>query len=151
MSGQPVRLAIASTNQIVSEGLRSMLANHSDRVVVVELRDESAPPDVVIHDRLDPAEPVAWLSVGADAAEILRVVEAAAAGDLEATGPLAALTSREIEVLRLIAAGLSNQEIADRVFVSINSVKTYIRSTYRKIGVRSRTQAVAWCLQNDLG
>ena len=47
--------------------------------------------------------------------------------------------------------GLSNQQIADQVFVSINSIKTYIRSAYRKIGVHSRTQAVAWCLQHDLG
>ena len=151
MSGQPVRLAIASTNQIVAEGLRSLLADHADRVVVVDHRDESEAPDVVIHDRLDPAEPVAWISVGAEVAEILRVVEAAARGQLEPPDALALLTSREAEVLRLIAQGLSNQEIADRVFVSINSVKTYIRSAYRKIGVRSRTQAVAWCLQHDLG
>ena len=151
MSGQPVRLAIASSNQIVSQGLRSMLADHAERVVVVDHRDESELPDVVIHDRLDPAEPVAWVSAGADVAEILRMIEAAAAGELEPSGPLAALTPRELEVLRLIARGLSNQEIADQVFVSINSVKTYIRSAYRKIGVRSRTQAVAWCLQNDLG
>ena len=151
MSGQPVRLAIASSNQLVSQGLRSMLADHEDRVVVVDHRDESEPPDVVIHDPLDPAEPVAWVSAGADVAEILRIVEAAAAGELGPSAPLAALTPRELEVLRLIARGLSNQAIADQVFVNINSVKTYIRSAYRKIGVHSRTQAVAWCLQNDLG
>ncbi len=41
-------------------------------------------------------------------------------------------------------------ESADRVFISINSVKTYIRSAYRKIGVTSRSQAVAWGLRNGL-
>lgn len=58
------------------------------------------------------------------------------------------LSAREAEVLALIAQGLSNQEIADRAFLSINSVKTYIRSAYRKIGVERRTQAVLWATRN---
>jgi DNA-binding NarL/FixJ family response regulator len=58
------------------------------------------------------------------------------------------LSAREAEVLALICQGLSNQEIADRAFLSINSVKTYIRSAYRKIGVARRTQAVLWATQN---
>ena len=58
------------------------------------------------------------------------------------------LSAREAEVLALIAQGLSNQEIADRAYLSINSVKTYIRSAYRKIGVERRTQAVLWATRN---
>jgi DNA-binding NarL/FixJ family response regulator len=58
------------------------------------------------------------------------------------------LSARESEVLSLIAQGLSNQEIAARAFLSINSVKTYIRSAYRKIGVERRTQAVLWATQH---
>ena len=58
------------------------------------------------------------------------------------------LSARESEVLALIAQGLSNQEIAERAFLSINSVKTYIRSAYRKIGVERRTQAVLWATRN---
>ena len=46
-------------------------------------------------------------------------------------------------MLALITQGLSNQEIADRTYLSINSVKTYIRTAYRKIGVTRRSQAVA--------
>ena len=60
------------------------------------------------------------------------------------------LSARESEVLCLIAQGLSNQEIADRAYLSINSVKTYIRSAYRKIGVERRTQAVLWATRNGL-
>ena len=52
------------------------------------------------------------------------------------------------EVIALIAQGLSNQEIAARAFLSIISVKTDIRSAYRKIGVERRTQAVLWATQN---
>src|SRR6478735_8323672 len=54
------------------------------------------------------------------------------------------LSAREAEVLALITQGLSNQEIADRTYLSINSVKTYIRTAYRKIGVSRRSQAVLW-------
>jgi DNA-binding NarL/FixJ family response regulator len=63
-------------------------------------------------------------------------------------GRFAGLSPREAEVLALIAQGLSNQEIADRVFLSVNTVKTYIRSAYRKIGVERRSQAVGWAVQN---
>jgi two-component system, NarL family, response regulator LiaR len=59
-------------------------------------------------------------------------------------GRSAGLSPREAEVLALITQGLSNQEIADRAYLSINSVKTYIRSAYRKIGVDRRTKAVLW-------
>ena len=58
------------------------------------------------------------------------------------------LTEREAEVLALITQGLSNQEIADRTYLSINSVKTYIRTAYRKIGVARRSQAVVWGMRH---
>ena len=58
------------------------------------------------------------------------------------------LTAREAEVIALITQGLSNQEIAERTYLSINSVKTYIRTAYRKIGVARRAQAVAWGMRN---
>jgi NarL family two-component system response regulator LiaR len=49
-------------------------------------------------------------------------------------------------VLGLICRGMSNLEIADQLFVSVNSVKTYVRQIYQKIGVSRRAQAVAWGL-----
>ncbi|GAA4692371.1 response regulator transcription factor [Nocardioides conyzicola] len=58
------------------------------------------------------------------------------------------LSGREAEVVALITQGLTNQEIADKVYLSINSVKTYIRTAYRKIDVRRRSQAVAWGLNH---
>ncbi|HZW02508.1 MAG TPA: LuxR C-terminal-related transcriptional regulator, partial [Anaerolineaceae bacterium] len=58
------------------------------------------------------------------------------------THPRDALTERESEVLVLIAAGLSNDEIAERLVVTVNTVRTHIKSINRKFGVRSRTQAV---------
>lgn len=58
------------------------------------------------------------------------------------------LTEREAEVVGLIAQGLSNDEIARTCYLSINTVKTYIRSAYRKAGVSTRAQAVAWALRH---
>jgi len=53
------------------------------------------------------------------------------------------LTTREIEILRLIAAGMRNQEIADQLFISLPTVKRHIANAYGKLGVGHRTEAVA--------
>ncbi len=63
----------------------------------------------------------------------------------------AGLTPREADVLDLIAAGRSNAQIAASLQVSINSVKSYVRSSYRKIGATSRSQAVLWGIAQGLG
>jgi NarL family two-component system response regulator LiaR len=52
------------------------------------------------------------------------------------------LSAREVEVLRLMAEGLSNQEIAGRLFVSLNTIKTHTGNLFIKLDVRRRTQAV---------
>jgi LuxR family maltose regulon positive regulatory protein len=56
---------------------------------------------------------------------------------------IAPLSARELEVLHLVADGLSNREIANRLFITINTVKKHIRLTFDKIDVSNRTQAVA--------
>ena len=60
----------------------------------------------------------------------------------EAEGLVEPLSERELDVLRLLAAGLSNREIAQQLYLSVNTVKTHIRSIYGKLGVHSRMQAV---------
>ena len=52
------------------------------------------------------------------------------------------ISKRELEVLELMAAGLSNQEIADKLFVSLNTVKTHSSNLFLKLEVSRRTQAV---------
>ena len=52
------------------------------------------------------------------------------------------LTKRELATLELLVEGLSNREIADHQYVSINTVKTHLQSAYSKLGVSRRTQAV---------
>lgn len=63
-------------------------------------------------------------------------------------GQEAGLSEREAEMLTFIVRGLTNEDIAARAYLSINTVKTYIRTAYRKIGVTSRSQAVAWGFRN---
>lgn len=60
------------------------------------------------------------------------------------------LTPRESEIVSLVTSGLSNNEIAERTYLSINSVKSYIRSAYRTMGVTSRSQAVLWGIDHGM-
>ncbi len=78
--------------------------------------------------------------------EVVRPLTAESGGDTRGSWPGRdhGLTAREAEVIALISQGLTNHDIARTTYLSINSVKTYIRSAYRKIGVTRRSQAVIW-------
>ena len=106
-----------------------------------------------------------YLSKSLSAEEVVAAVEAVCGGDVvrpapsvsQETEPASAwpgrehgLSAREAEVIALITQGLSNQEIADRSYLSINSVKTYVRTAYRKIDVTRRSQAVVWGMTHGL-
>jgi DNA-binding NarL/FixJ family response regulator len=71
-----------------------------------------------------------------------RLVERFAAPRPQAPEALGELTAREVEVLRLIARGLSNAEIADELVVSLPTVKTHVGRILMKLGLRDRVQAV---------
>jgi DNA-binding NarL/FixJ family response regulator len=106
---------------------------------------------------------VASVSLGSDATQLLDAIEAFAAGRLQdgsqadldnqadrrrQLGRDINLTPREQSVLGLIVSGRSNHDLAAELYLSINTVKTVIRSVYRKIGVTSRSQAVAWGVEH---
>ncbi len=97
-------------------------------------------------------EIVTALEAVRDGETVIRARAAGGADELTAVGDwpgqAEGLTPREAEVLAFITQGLSNKEIAERAFISINSVKTYIRSAYRKIGATRRTQAVSWGMRH---
>jgi DNA-binding NarL/FixJ family response regulator len=63
---------------------------------------------------------------------------------------LAELTEREVEVLRLVARGVSNPEIAETLYVTVNTVKTHLRNILDKLQVENRTQAATYAVQKGL-
>jgi NarL family two-component system response regulator LiaR len=73
---------------------------------------------------------------------------AGSANGLDWPGRGEGITDRESEILALITQGKSNAEVARLTYLSPNTVKSYIRSVYRKIGVESRTQAVLWGVEH---
>ncbi len=77
-----------------------------------------------------------------------RVVSTAAPGAALQAG--AALTARELEVLRLVARGLSNKEIAADLRITTHTVKYHLAAVLEKLGVRSRTEAVSLGVRKGL-
>jgi Response regulator containing a CheY-like receiver domain and an HTH DNA-binding domain len=60
------------------------------------------------------------------------------------------LTSRETEILALIAEGKSNKEIAAELFISVNTVKVHVSNIFQKIEVSSRTEATLYAIENGI-
>jgi DNA-binding NarL/FixJ family response regulator len=79
-----------------------------------------------------------------------RLVDRFAAPRPEAPTELGELTEREVEVLRMIARGLSNVEIADALVVSLPTVKTHVGRILMKLGLRDRVQAVVFAYESGL-
>ena len=126
--------------------LRKLL--HDQRAVVAVTRDSSR--DLAAKARDLGCVEVVPLSVSAT--ELLDVLHDAARRPPEdREGSPSQLTRREKDIVQLVARGLSNTEIAEHLFLSVNSVKTYIRTAYRKMGVTTRSQAVLWAVRHGLG
>jgi DNA-binding NarL/FixJ family response regulator len=105
-----------------------------------------------------------YLSKTLSARELVTALEAVHAGTIVVSDPpprrtrsavgldwpgrTEGLTDREAEILALITQGMSNAEVCELTFLSPNTVKSYIRTIYRKIGVASRTQAVLWGVEH---
>jgi NarL family two-component system response regulator LiaR len=104
-----------------------------------------------------------YLSKTLPARELVAAIEAVVAGEtvfsappprsgsafaLDWPGRVEGITDRESEILALITQGKSNADVAALTYLSPNTVKTYIRNVYRKIGVTSRTQAVLWGVEH---
>ena len=97
------------------------------------------------------ADPEIVLVAEAEEADVVvseRVIATAAPATVPREG--AALTSRELDVLRLVAQGLGNKEIAAELDLSAHTVKYHLASVLAKLGVRSRTEAVSRGIRTGL-
>jgi NarL family two-component system response regulator LiaR len=122
------KLSPALSAESMARGARGYLSKAMTAEQLVDAIEAVQRGELVVSPEVVPAEPL-W------------------AGDWPGR-ELAGLTARESEMLTMIVAGLSNREIAESSYLSINSVKTYISGAYRKIGVERRSQAVVWGLGN---
>ena len=93
----------------------------------------------VVDDALD-AGADGFLLKRATPEQLIDGIRTVVAGD----ALVAHLTEREADILRALADGLSNAEIAGQVWLSPETVKTHVKSILAKLGVRDRTQAVVW-------
>jgi DNA-binding NarL/FixJ family response regulator len=94
----------------------------------------------------------AWLdpSVTARVLDVFRDAPAGAGAAGGADPALEPLTARELEVLELIAAGLTNDEIATRLFLGPGTVKTHVNHIFYKLGLRNRAEAVIFAFDHGL-
>jgi DNA-binding NarL/FixJ family response regulator len=137
--------------------------------VIRAIRDEDAAARVIVQTTYDTDEEVyqairagarAYLPKDAPLEELLDCIRKVHAGEtcvppalgakLAARMSSDALTSREIDVLKLLAKGRSNKEIGSNLFVSESTVKSHVRSTFTKLHVMSRTEAIATANQRGL-
>ena len=84
------------------------------------------------------------------AGQILAAIGEKPRADAAASALVEPLSERELEVLRLVAAGLSNRQIAQQLVVSLGTAKTHIHNIYGKLGASSRVQAIARARELDL-
>jgi len=80
----------------------------------------------------------------------VRLLEHLAVPPAEPRRPREALTDRELDVVRLVARGRTNEEIARELFVSLSTVKTHLGSVHRKLNARNRVEVAAWAWESGL-
>jgi len=133
----PIRLSLS----LVGAGavaLTLLLGSAIGAVLAVAVLGLSLAAGVLIKERVEGAGP------GASPAP------ASPPGPTEAWSNPDELTPREVEVLGLIAAGRSNQDIADQLHISMATVKTHVNRVFGKTGVRDRAQAVIYAYDRGL-
>jgi DNA-binding NarL/FixJ family response regulator len=139
-----VRVLVLTTFEIDENVLRALRAGASGF-----LSKGVEPADLLDAIRLVAAGE-ALLSPKATRSLIARFLDSPEPGPLQAPAQLSGLTEREREVVALVAAGLSNDEIAERLYVSPLTAKTHVNRAMTKLGARDRAQLVVIAYQSGL-
>ncbi|HCB06458.1 MAG TPA: response regulator transcription factor [Nocardioides sp.] len=136
------------------DDLREFVAAATSPVVVFALTTDRRAVDAALE-----AGAAGYVSKGVSSPTLVTALERVHAGErvLELNpgdrlpnpeqdwpGHVVGLSNREAEVLSMICRGMSNPQIAEALYLGINTIKTYARTLYRAIGVTNRAQAVVW-------
>ncbi len=139
------------------------------RAVLQALRNRTDGPRIIVYTGSpNPDVPRQAMTLGAAGfcskretpEQLLDTIQAVAAGRMVfpfidvsslASDPLAGLTPRERELLAALAGGLTNQQMASQLDISLNTVKFHLKNLYDKLGVGNRAQAVAFYLKGREG
>ncbi len=145
---------------------RVKMASPDTAVLVLTVEDDDATIAEVLL-----AGAMGYLTKGVFDKEVVRAVRTVAVGQMVLSRPVGrsllrhvpryrpprlsldsgeALTPRELEVIRLVACGMPNRDIAATLGLSVRTVKGYLTDIFSKLGVGSRTEAVAFCLQKGI-
>ena len=133
MDNRPAHSPLAPRSALLLSGdlrsLRAALDAHRGGPLVLDLSDGKYRASIISYDL--PPQPVGEPAELRDAAITAH-----------------RLSEREVDILALLAQGHSNAEISETLYLSVNTVKTYLRTAYRKVGLTSRPHAVAWAVQH---
>jgi len=141
------------------------MPNLDGKGVLTAMRGRAGPRVVVYTGSSNPDLPRQAMALGAAGfaskqdrpEQLLETVDAVASGRMAfpfvdvarlSSDPFSSLTPRERELLEELAAGFTNQQMASRVDVSLNTVKFHLKNLYDKLGLGNRTQAVAFYLKH---
>src|SRR6266571_3906451 len=166
MGGEAIRVLIADDHALFRRGLNMVLESEEGIDVVAEAEDgedavakaEELAPDVVLMDvrmpRLGgieaaravrdslPSAKILMLTVSDEEEDLYEAIKAGANGYL--------LKEISMEVLKLVAQGMSNKEIGDRLFISENTVKNHVRNILEKLHLHSRMEAVVYAVRQNI-
>jgi DNA-binding NarL/FixJ family response regulator len=153
MDTPKLRIAIADDHALFRQGLKSLLALRDDMVIVGETDKvdglapmlAAAPCDVLLLDlQMDRTSLIEIVARG----EVWMppALQARLASDLREPAP-DPLTPREREIVRNVALGLRNAEVARKLFISEDTVKTHLNNVFQKIGVRDRVQLTLYAIR----
>ena len=130
-------------------GALGYLTKDADRVQIARAVQAAASGQSVLDEAVQ-RKLIAAIGSGAASPEAPSPISSRPTSPFPPSPPPAGLTAREVDVLRLIAAGKSNPEIAKELFVSEATVKTHINHVFAKTGARDRAQAVRFAYQHGL-
>ena len=144
---------VAIQSQVLLAKLYARQGSNAEAQTILSAAVRCAAPERYLRTFVDEGEAIRLLlgeirakdvrALGEPILKGFAPVETPSVTHVPAVGLPDALSEREQEVLRLVAQGFSNQEIANRLVISVTTVKTHVGNIFAKLGVASRTQAIA--------